>query len=221
MENHNIKINVPITIPYTTLERAARAKMVGEYITVKEDTGEDVRYARIVGISIFGSRTRPYDITVAIRVNVLRTLLKRDNVDLYVQAALGYDNEREQLFLSKYHLDVRTQSSLYNAGLEVLANTVASNKIMGKSKVNLRQKIDKELQKVNGLLESGLEMKGVRLTGAVDQVSVQDLLIHHDRVTLQLMVSGNVAVEVLDVTSLVPPGENPMAAQSAGGPTPA
>ncbi|WP_224997817.1 DUF4403 family protein [Cesiribacter sp. SM1] len=204
MDHHNINIRIPVRISYASLEEALRLKLVGEYISAKDDSGEEVKYAQVLGVSLFNSNVKSYDITVALRLKVLRTLFKRDSVDIYVHAAMGYDNGRQQLFLSRYNLDVRTSSSFYNAGLEVLANTIASNKILGKTRLDLGAKITEQVQKVNGQLETGLEVKGLRLTGAVSTVNVQDLMLQASGVSLQLIVSADVDVEVVDLLSLIP-----------------
>jgi hypothetical protein len=204
MDNHHIKIRVPVSIPYTSLEEALRLKMVGEYISAKDDSGEEVKYAQILGVSLFNSSLKSYDITVALRLKVLRTLFKRDSVDIYVHAAVGYDNSRQQLFLSRYNMDVRTQSSFYNTGLEVLANTIASNKILDKSRFDVGGKIAEQVAKINGQLETGLEVKGLRLKGAVAGVNVQDIQLQETSITLLVIVSADVEVEVLDLLSLIP-----------------
>lgn len=201
-------IRVPIQVPYTSLEQAMRLKMVGEYISAKDDSGEEVKYAQILGVSLFNSSLKNYDITLALRLKVLRTLFKKDSVDIYVHAAMGYDNSRQQLFLSRYNMDVRTQSSFYNTGLEVLANTIASNKIMGKSRVDLGAKIGEQVGKINGMLETGMEVKGLKLTGAVASVAVQDILLQENSLSLEVMLGADVAVEVTDLTSLIPPDLN-------------
>ncbi|AHM62280.1 hypothetical protein D770_20155 [Flammeovirgaceae bacterium 311] len=206
MEIHNIRIRVPISVPYASLEEAIRLKMVGEYISAKDDSGAEVKYAQILGVSLFNSSLKNYDLTLALRLKVLRTLFKKDSVDIYVHAAMGYDNSRQELFLSRYNMDVRTQSSFYNTGLEVLANTIANSKIMGKSRVNLGAKIGEQVRKINSQLETGLDVKGLKLTGTVASVEVQNIMLQEASLSLVVIVSADVEVQVIDLTSLLPPG---------------
>lgn len=204
MEN-NIAIKVPITVSYAALERAARKKMEGEYISTKDGAGEETRHAQIHSLAIAPSNQAGYNLVINLKLSVLRTLLKRDRVDLQVQAALGYDNDRQFLFLSKYKVDARTSSSFYNASLEVLANNVVQSQVLKKAKVDLRQIIDRELGKVNSRLEAGMEaVKGVVLAGMVDSVRVQGIATRPEGVSMLLLMSGRLAVEILDLDGLMP-----------------
>lgn len=204
MEN-NIAIKVPITIAYAALEGAARKKMEGEYISTKDGAGEETRHAQVHSLAIAPSQQPGYHLVIDLKLSVLRTLLKRDGVDLRVQAALGYDNERQLLFLSRYKVDARTSSSFYNGSLEVLANSVAQSQILKKARLDLRALISRELAKVNSMLEQGKEMKGIVLRGQVDSVQVQDITPQPEGVSLLLVMYGQVAAEVRDLEGLMPP----------------
>ncbi len=202
MEN-SISIRVPITISYPALEAAVRQKMAGEFITNKDQAGVEVRHAQILDVAITGSSNPAYDLTINLKVSILRTLLKRDAVDLLVRASLAYDNERQLLYVSRYKVDSRTQSSFYNASLEVLANSVANSQILKRARVDLSTIINREVAKVNAQLETGMEIKGILLSGAVTGVHVQDINPQPDQISLVLLMSGNLAVEILDLTTLM------------------
>lgn len=204
MEKNTIRIHVPISISYTALEEVIRKKMVGELINKPGDSDEEAAYARILDVRIAGSSAGAYDLLLEVKVSILRTLLKRDNVNLHVPVSLGYDNERQLLYLRKYKVDVRTQSRFYNASLEVLANNVVYERVMKKARFNLRERIGQEIIKVNGQLEKGLEIKGARLTGAIEEISVLDIATEPEGVSLALQLGGHVQAEVFDLTSLLP-----------------
>lgn len=203
MEN-NVNIHVPITITYPALEGVLRAKMVGEYIPRIDKGSNEAAYAQILNVSIAGNSVGAYDLALKIKIRILRTVLKRDNIDLFVQASLGYDQAGQQLYIKRFKVDSRTQSGFFNTALEVLANNVAYEKILQKAKVNLKDIIAKEKEKVNALLANGLEpVKGVFVKGIIDEISVPDMVAHSDSLALSLILHANVEAEITDLTSLL------------------
>lgn len=204
MENA-IKIQVPIFVSYPALEDVLKKQMVGEYIPRPEEGVDEPPYAQILDIGIEGSDLGVYNLSLRIRLRILRTVLKRDQVDLLVLANLDYDSATEQLLVRKFSLDSRTPSTFYNTSLEVLANKVAHNQILKKARLNLGNLISKELQKANGMLASGLDIKGAKLSGAVEIVRILDITPEKDRVSIQLELQGNLEAEILDLISLMPP----------------
>lgn len=205
MENH-IKIQLPVTITYAALEGALIEKMVGEFIppgSGKSNT--ESPYAQIRAISIAPSKIQGYDVVLGLSIRVLRTLLKRDSVDLYVPAALGYDNEKQLLFVRKFKVDVRTDSGFYNSALEVLANQVAYDQIIKKTRFDIRAIISREMAKINTMLEQGLAVKGAVANGKIAEVKVQDIDAHSEGVSLILTLQANAEVEIRDLVSLMPP----------------
>lgn len=206
MENA-IKIQVPVSISYPALEGVLKKKMVGEYIPRPEEGVDEPPYAQILDVSIAGSSGDRWGVLLKVRLRILRTVMKRDHVDLHVHASLGYDNASQLLFLRKFSLDAKTSSSFYNASLEMLANNVGYNQIIKKTRFNVGQIIATELGKANGMLEKGLQIKGLTLTGAIALVRVEDITTHPHRVTLLFQLQGNVEAAVYDLLSLMPPGE--------------
>lgn len=200
MENA-IRIQLPVAITYPALEDVLKKQMVGEYIPRPD---EGTPYAQILDVGVAKSSAGANDIILAIKMRILRTVLKRDQVDLFVLATLDYDNEAEQLFVQKFNLESRTSSGFYNTALEVLANKVAYNQIIKKARFNLREIISKELEKANGLLDKGLELKGFKLVGKVEKVRVQEVKPIAGRVSLILEVQANLEADVFDLLSLMP-----------------
>ncbi|MFD2515009.1 DUF4403 family protein [Pontibacter locisalis] len=200
MENA-IRIQLPVAITYPALEDVLKKQMVGEYIPRPD---EGTPYAQILDVGVAKSSAGANDIILAIKMRILRTVLKRDQVDLFVLATLDYDNEAEQLFVQKFNLESRTSSGFYNTALEVLANKVAYNQIIKKARFNLRETISKELEKANGLLDKGLELKGFKLVGKVEKVRVQEVKPIAGRVSLILEVQANLEADVFDLLSLMP-----------------
>lgn len=204
MEN-SIKIQVPIAVSYPALEGVLKQQMVGDYIPRPEKGDDTPPYAQILDVGIAGSSTGANDVILRIKIRVLRTVLKRDQVDLYVLATLGYDNAAQQLFLQKFKLNSRTSSGFYNSALEVLANKVAYNQIVKKTRINLKEIISGELKKANGLLEKGLELKGLKLMGAIQQAGIYDVTLQPNQVSLLFELQGNLEADIFDLISLMPP----------------
>lgn len=203
MENA-IRIQLPITVTYAALEDILKQQMVGEFIPRPEEGSEEPPYAQILDVGIAKSSTGPGDVILAVKIRVLRTMLKRDQVDLYVQATLNYDAATEELYVQSFKLESRTSSGFYNTALEVLANKVAYNQILKKARFNLREIILKELEKANGMLHNGLELKGVKLMGKVEAAQVHEIAFQPGRVLLLLEVQGNLEADVFDLLSLMP-----------------
>lgn len=203
MENA-IKIQLPIYVSYPALEGVLKKKMLGEYIPKQEEGSTEAPYAQILDIALAGSENASYDVSLRLKIRILRTVLKRDQADLLVQATLDYDNATQQLFVRKFKLDSRTSSGFFNTGLEVLANKVAYNQILKRTRVNLGAIISKEVKKVNGLLENGFEVKGARLMGKAELVQVLNITPHRDNLSLTLELQANLEAEIFDLLSLMP-----------------
>lgn len=199
-----VRIYVPISVSYPALEGVLKSQLIGEYIPKPEAGSDTPPYAQILDVGISGSNTGPGEVILRIKIRILRTMLKRDGVDLYVLANLGYDNVTQQLFVQQFHLTSRTSSGLFNTGLEVLVNKVAYSQIIKKARVNLGQIIAGELQKANGMLAEGLDVKGVKLMGAVRDVRVQDITPLPDKVSLSVELTGHIEANVLDLSELLP-----------------
>jgi Domain of unknown function (DUF4403) len=122
-------------------------------------------------------------------------------VDLYVLARLGYDNASQQLYVEHFNLNSRTSSGFYNTALEVMVNKVAYNQIIRKARINVSDIVEKELLKANSLLSEGMEVKGVKLMGAVSEVRVQDITPLSSKVTLSVEMKGNMEASILDLQS--------------------
>ncbi|MCC9165798.1 DUF4403 family protein [Pontibacter harenae] len=203
MENQ-IKVHLPIGVTYPALEEVLKKKMVGEYIPKLEEGVKASPYAQILDVGVVGSSSGTYNIILRVKIRVLRTVLKRDQVELYVQAKLTYDNTAQQLFVQRFNMEAKTTSGFYNTALEVLVNKVAYNQIIQKSRLNIKEILATELKKANTMLEKGLELKGLKLTGAVEGVLVQDVLPQPEKVTLILEAQANLEVNISELISLMP-----------------
>ncbi|PVY38930.1 DUF4403 family protein [Pontibacter virosus] len=203
MENF-VKIQVPVTISYPALESVLRKQLVGEYIPKPSEDTNATPYAQILDVGLAGSSSGTGDIILRVRIRILRTILKRDNVDLYVQATPGYDNATQQVYIRRFNMQAQTSSRFYNSSLEVLVNKVAYNQIIQKARVNVQQIVAGELTKANGMLETGMELKGLKLTGAVEEVRVQDITPKSNRMFLNLELQAKMEVDVFDLSELLP-----------------
>ncbi|GAB3812217.1 DUF4403 family protein [Pontibacter rugosus] len=200
-----IQLNLPISVSYAALEAVLQEQLVGEYIPKPEAGTVANPYARILNVGIAGSGKGGYNVLLRVQLRILRTVLKRDQVDLYGSVALAYDNVSQQLYVQKFSMESNTSSGFYNTALEVLVNKVAYSQIIEKTRINLKTIIAAELQKVNSQLEQGLQLKGLELKGAVEAVAVQDLVPKADGLSLRLLAQANLQISVHDLTSLLPP----------------
>lgn len=204
MENA-IRIQLPVNVSYAAIEQLLKKKMTGEYIPRKEEGGPDGPYAKILDISVSAADTGAFDIDLRMKISILRTVLKRDEADLVVSAILDFDNDSQMLFVPKFRLDSQTGSRFFNASLEVLANKVAYNQILKKARVNVGNIIAKELRKVNGILEKSPELKGLKLSGAVEKVTLKEITAQQSGISLIIETEGNLEANIFDLLSLMPP----------------
>jgi hypothetical protein len=203
MENA-IQLNIPITVSYSALDAVLQQQLVGMYIPQPEEGTAASPYARVLHVGITGSKAGNNIVLLRVQLKILRTVLKRDKVDIYASVALGYDNATQQVYVQQFSMESATSSSFYNTALQVLVNKVAYHQIIDKARIDVKPIIAAELEKVNSQLEQGLELKGLKLTGAVEAVGVQDIVPMPDHLSLRLLVQGNLEVAVHDLSSLLP-----------------
>ncbi|NDK57414.1 DUF4403 family protein [Pontibacter fetidus] len=203
MENP-LQLNIPITISYSALESVLQQQLIGMYIPRPEDGISENPYAQVLDVGITGSRAGAYNLQLRVQLSILRTVLKRDKVDLYASVALAYDNATQQVFVQQFSMESATTSSFYNTALEVLVNKVAYNQIIEKARIDVSAIIGKELEKVNSQLAEGLELKGLKLKGAVAAVTVQDVAPKPDGLSVNVQVQGNLEVTVQDASIILP-----------------
>jgi hypothetical protein len=200
-----VLLNVPLSVSYSALEGVLQQQLVGTFIPRPEEGIAASPYAQVLGVGIAGTSKGAYNLLLRVQLKILRTVLKRDKVDLYASVALAYDNASQQLYVEQYSMESNTSSGFYNTALEVLVNKVAYNQVIEKARVDLKPIIAAELGKVNSQLEQGLELKGLKLKGAVAAVGVQDIVPKPEGLSLRLQVQGNLEVTVHDLASLMPP----------------
>jgi hypothetical protein len=204
MENA-IQLNIPLTISYSAFETVLQQQLIGMYIPEPEEGAALNPYAQVLDVGITGSRAGDYNVQLRVQLKILRTVLKRDMVDLYASAALDFDNATQEIYVQHFSMESATSSGFYNTALQVLVNKVAYNQIIEKARIDLKPIIAAELEKVNAQLAKGLELKGLKLKGGVATVTVQDVDPKPDGLSLRLQAQGNLEVAIYDLASLLPP----------------
>ncbi|RIJ34284.1 DUF4403 family protein [Pontibacter oryzae] len=200
-----IQISLPITVSYAALEAVLQKQLIGEFIPKPEDRATANPYAQVLHVGIAGTSAGAYNLLLRVQLKILRTVLKRDKVDLYASVALAFDNASEQLYVKQYSMESHTSSGFYNTALQVLVNKVAYNQIIDKARIDLKAIIGVELKKVNSQLGQGMELKGLKLKGAIGVVAVQNIVPKADGLSLVLQAQGNLEVAIHDLASLLPP----------------
>jgi hypothetical protein len=203
MENP-VQLSIPITISYAALEAMLQQQLVGMYIPKQEEGTGHSPYAQLLDVGLTGSSAGNYNLLLRVQIKILRTVLKRDRVDLYASVALAFDNASQQLYVQHYSVESHTSSGLYNTALQVLVNKVSYNQIISKARIDISEIIKAELNKVNSQLEKGLELKGLKVKGAVAEVAVQNIAPKPDGLSLQVQAYGNLEVAIHDLASLLP-----------------
>lgn len=202
---HPVSINVPISVSYAALERVVQQQLVNTFIPKPEPDTTVSPYAQILGVGLTGSSAGTYNLLLQVQLKILRTVLKRDKVDLYASVALAFDNDTQQLYVRHFVVEAHTTSGFYNTALQVLINKVAYPQIIQKARIDLKQLLATELDKLNSQLAQGLAVPGLNLTGAVAGIAVQDITFTPDELTLRAEAQGNLHVAIHDLLRLLPP----------------
>ena len=200
----SIKLHVPVSISYPAAEGVLKQQLIGMYIPEPEEGTTDSPYAQILDVGISGSSSGVSEVILRVKIRILRTVMKRDQVDLFVLATLGYDNTTQQLFVQQFNLNSRTTSGFYNTALEVMVNKVAYGQILNKARVNVGEIVGKQLENANNLLGQGFGLKGINLLGKVSFAQVQDVTVLPDKIALSIVLQGNLEVDVQDLSELMP-----------------
>lgn len=200
-----VSISIPISVSYVALEGVLQQQLVHTYIPKPGEDATVSPYAQILEVGIIGSSAGVYNLLLRVQLKILRTVLKRDKVDLYASVALAYHNATQQLYVQQFAMESHTSSGFYNSALQVLVNKVAYNQIIEKTRIDLKPLIGAELEKLNNQLAQGLELQGLRLKGAVAAVEVQDIVPTPDGLSLRVQAQGNLQVAIHDLVSLLPP----------------
>ncbi|TPE44266.1 DUF4403 family protein [Pontibacter mangrovi] len=200
-----IRIHLPVTVSYPALQGVLKSQLAGEFLPKPEEGSDAAPYVQILDVGISGSDSGNREVILRIRASILRTIMKRDQADLYVRASLGYDNASQELYVQHYHLSSRTSSTLYNTALEVMVNKAAYSQIIKKARLNVAGIIATELSKANAMLAEGFQAKGIKLLGAVTQARVLDITPTPDSITLSVELGGNLQASVLNLSELLPP----------------
>ncbi len=199
-----VQLTIPISVSYAALESVLQQQLIGMYIPQPEEGSTANPYAQVLDVGIAGDSSANYNLLLRVQIRILRTVLKRDNVDLYASVALAYDNATQQLYVQQFSMDANTSSSFYNTALEVLVNKVAYSQIIEKTRFDLKTIIAPELEKVNSQLQDGMDMKGIKLKGTVSEVSVHDIIPNLDGLSLRLLAQGDLEMMVQDLSNYLP-----------------
>ncbi|MBB6610626.1 DUF4403 family protein [Pontibacter sp. Tf4] len=205
MENP-IQLQIPISVSYAALEHVLQQQLIGMYIPQPEEGVPSNPYAQVLDVGVAGSSAGNYNLLVRVQLRILRTVLKRDKVDLYASVALAYDNATQQLYVQQFSMESATTSGFYNTALEVLVNKVAYNQILEKTRIDVSEKIADVLENVNAQLAQGMDLKGLKLKGTVATVTVQNIEPKPDGLSLNLQAQGNLEVIVQDLSGFLPSG---------------
>lgn len=202
---NNVVLNVPVAIPYPTLEKNARKLIVGKDIKAKNKKGKQRKYAEVMDLTLAGSTEPNHEVVLGLKVKIKRSLFKRELATLYFHADLDYDQQKEMLSINDYKLDSKTESVLFNRTLELLANKVVYNQVMQKLTFDVDQALDEQKKSLNDMLSKKIEIsKGISLTGAINEVEVKEILAQPQGISFLLNLTGNVDVEVLEINGLTP-----------------
>lgn len=197
---NDFEINLPVSLPYSYLDKMAKELVTGYEITNTNEKGKVKKYGKIESIEIFGSTEDKYDVVLALNTTLYKTVFKKKIVPIYIHAKLNYDATQKKIVVSSYKLDPKTENGFYNLSMKAVANKLAYSKIIGNLKFSVEKEINQQKTAINKYLEQKIELtKGVQLSGIVDTVELQDIIAQPTKLVCLFGMKGNVKIEVMEI----------------------
>lgn len=184
-----VQINLPLNISYTAINSILSKQLKGKILRGGKNNNK--RYAKIRSVTVKGSKEPDYDLIVGLNCDVLRTLFRRNDLNVFLHVKFNYDEEKGSLEVKKYQVDSKTRSALFNTALESLANHIAYRKVIQKLHLDVHKKIEGASEKINTPLKNGIEIHdGITLKGRLDKVSLSGLQAQPDRLSILFTLSA-------------------------------
>lgn len=197
---NDFEINLPVSLPYSYLDKMAKELVTGYEITNTNEKGKVKKYGKIESIEIFGSTEDKYDVVLALNTTLYKTVFKKKIVPIYIHAKLNYDATQKKIVVSSYKLDPKTENGFYNLSMKAIANKLAYKLIINNLKFSVEKEINAQKNAINNYLQQQIELtKGVKLSGIVDAIELQEIIAQPSKLVCLFTMKGNVKIEVMEI----------------------
>ena len=164
----NIRLTLPIKIPYPVLRQLLETKLIGMEIGTSER-----KRGQILRLGLQVSPLPEYDIILGLRVGLVRKVFWTEEVPLYLHAALAFDPESGRLSVGAFKIDFETKNVVLDKALALLANRMYYRKVLDKASINLNEMIASKMAILNEKLQSGIpSSQGMIFSGNMENISI-------------------------------------------------
>lgn len=197
LSQKGVLINLPVKVKYSAFEEYLKENFVGENIQKEKKNGEAVNYAQILNVALAKSPEEGYDITLDLGFKMLTKLFRNKEGSILVHAAVGFDENEQQLEVQHFKVKSDSSSWFMNNSIEALANTFMHSKLKKKMKLDVRGEVEKQLNQVNQKLNDEVEIfEGIFLTGFMDKLRIKSVYPEATHFMVLVNMEGYAVVDI-------------------------
>lgn len=197
MDHPKLQLTLPVKIPYEVLEQHLREKLVGETIKKEKEDGSARNYAQILDAGLQHSDKAEFDLALVVTFQTLTTLFKNKTGAAIFHLKMVLDEEKQQLFISEFEVEGRTNNWLGDTLLETVLNSWMHDKIKQKMNFDFMPQIEEKIHEVNEKLEDKIEAKdGVELSGHLDDLHLSRIEAGPTHLWLHVSLTGDAIIEL-------------------------
>ena len=192
-----INLTLPVGIEYSAINELLREKLIGEIISKSNDETKGSNYAQILNVSIYKSHLENFDLCLELDLQTLTSIFKNRQVKIFFHAGVELDSAEQQVFLSDYKIDGKTNSWLADQFLETVVNKWMYGKLKKKMNYNFFPHLQEQMTSINDKLENQLEAKeGVYISGALEELQVMEINAMQNGIYVLLNLEGEGAIQL-------------------------
>jgi len=191
-------IQLPAKIKLHALEKVIQDKLTG--YEIKKGEGEDAKdFAEINSISLAPGK-EGFDLSLPMEIVAKTLLFTNKIIKSTIHLKFEYQPELDELSLKNYEFDGEDNGWITNNFLEVLINLLLKKKILNKSEILLKPKIEEFVEGINVKLQNIMEVKhGVLLFGEIKDFKIMNLYFKEGDLILILKTTGVLAAEINEI----------------------
>jgi len=191
-------IQLPAKIKLHALEKVIQDKLTG--YEIKKGEGEDAKdFAEINSISLAPGK-EGFDLSLPMEIVAKTLLFTNKIIKSTIHLKFEYQPELDELSLKNYEFDGEDNGWITNNFLEVLINLLLKKKILNKSEILLKPKIEEFVEGINVKLQNIMKVKhGVLLFGEIKDFKIMNLYFKEGDLILILKTTGVLAAEINEI----------------------
>ena len=172
-----VNLTIPVSIQYTAINELLREKLIGEIISKSNDETKGSNYAQILNASVYKSHLEDFDLCLELDLQTLTSIFKNRQVKILFHAAIELDPSQQQVFISDYKIEGKTNSWFADQFIETMVNNFMYGKLKKKMNYNFLPHLHEQIASINEKLEDELEVKeGVYVSGRLGELKVIEVV---------------------------------------------